>query len=50
MKHTYCRVPFLRATNFVDFVDFWTSTKFDSLKIIGNPIVTDYRLKRNVDL
>ena len=36
----YHRVPFSRATSFVDFVDFLTSTKFVSPKIIINPIVT----------
>ena len=36
----YQRVPFSRATNFADFVDFQTSMKFVSLKITGNPIMT----------
>ena len=34
------RAPFLRATNFVDFMDFLTCTKFVSPKIIINPIMT----------
>ena len=40
--HIICIVGclFSSATNFVDFVVFWTSPKFASSKIIGNPIVT----------
>ena len=36
----YCRAPFSRATNFVDFLDFWTSTKIVLLKVNGNYIMT----------
>ena len=35
----YHTAPFLRATNFVDFVDFGASTKFISPKISGNSIM-----------
>ena len=36
----YHRASFSRATNFADFMDFGTSTKFVSLKIIENNIMT----------
>ena len=44
------RAHFSRATNFVDFVDFVVSTKFFSLKISKNSIMTQphCRLKRRL--
>ena len=36
----YHWVPFLRATNFTDFMDIGTSMKFVSPKISGNSIMT----------
>ena len=38
--YLYRRVPFLRATNFMDFVDFLDFHKFVSPKNVGNPMVT----------
>ena len=39
-KNVTVRWLFSRPTNFMDFVDFQTSTKFVSPKISGNPIMT----------
>ena len=41
---------FSRDTNFMDFIDFWTSTKFVSLNYRKSYHDTDCRLKKNVDL